>query len=215
MKKRMTLIMALVIVLSFSTGVISKTVYENIKAQLRPDFVVEIDGEEKEFKNANGERVYPVLYDGTTYLPIRAIGEIMGKTVYWYENEKRIELKDEKEDVKTTVTDADVIVTDEKDKHQKEDKIKEDKTKTDKTDEVNSAKTNNGKTFIGETKAKKIALDKAGLKENEVSFVKVDIDKDDSIFVYDIEFRKDGKEYSFEINAENGEIIEQEVDTDD
>ena len=133
MKKRMTLIMALVIVLSFSTGVISKTVYENIKAQLRPDFVVEIDGEEKEFKNANGERVYPVLYDGTTYLPIRAIGEIMGKTVYWYENEKRIELKDEKEDVKTTVTDADVIVTDEKDKHQKEDKIKEDKTKTDKT----------------------------------------------------------------------------------
>ena len=58
-------------------------------------------------------------------------------------------------------------------------------------------------------------MDKAGLKENEVSFVKVDIDKDDSIFVYDIEFRKDGKEYSFEINAENGEIIEQEVDTDD
>jgi len=215
MKKRITLLMALVMVLSFSTGVISKTVYENIKAQIRPDFIIEIDGEEKEFFNANGERVYPVLYDGTTYLPIRAIGEIMGKTVYWYENEKRVELKDEKEEVKATVTDADVIVSEKKDKPEKEDKIKEEKTKAEKTDKIKPDKSNNGKTFIGETKAKKIALDKAGLKESEADFVKVELDKDNGVFVYDVEFKKDGKEYGFEINAETGMIIDYDVDIDD
>ncbi len=41
------------------------------------------NGEEFIAKDANGERVYPILRDGTTYLPIRAVGELFGKTVVW------------------------------------------------------------------------------------------------------------------------------------
>jgi hypothetical protein len=33
--------------------------------------------------DANGDSVYPILKSGTTYLPIRAIGSLFGKTVSW------------------------------------------------------------------------------------------------------------------------------------
>lgn len=42
-----------------------------------------IDGEEFIAKDVNGTRVYPILRDGTTYMPIRAVGEAFGKSVFW------------------------------------------------------------------------------------------------------------------------------------
>ena len=51
--------------------------------------------------------------------------------------------------------------------------------------------------------------------ESEAAFVKVELDKDNGVFVYDVEFKKDGKEYGFEINAETGMIIDYDVDIDD
>lgn len=199
MKKRIGLIMVVAVILSFATGVIAKTVYETVKVQIRQDFVVEIDGEVKEFKNIDGKRVYPILYDGTTYLPIRAIGNIMGKKVYWYENEKKIELKDEEKNSKTTVTDADVIVQNDN----KEDKGEKQKETVDKVG------------YISEEKAKIIALDKAELSEEEVNFIKIKFEKDDGIYIYDIEFQKGYTEYNADIRADDGKILEWDVDIDD
>ena len=219
MKKRLALITTIAVVLSFATGVVAKNVYETIKAQLRPDFVIEIDGEEKEFKNVNGERVYPVLYDGTTYLPIRAIGEIMDKKVYWYEDEKRIELrdKDDKNKDKTTVTDADVIITEDGSKSSKDDNSnsKDKAEKEPKEDKVKADKTYDDKNFIGQNKAKEIALNKAGLKESDVTYIKAELDKDGGVYTYEVEFKKDFREYSAEISAVDGRIIDWEVDFDD
>ena len=44
----------------------------------------------KEFiaKDANGESVYPVLKEGTTYLPIRGIGQLFGKDIFWDNHNK-------------------------------------------------------------------------------------------------------------------------------
>ena len=33
--------------------------------------------------DANGQRVYPISYNGTTYVPIRAVGNMMGIDVAW------------------------------------------------------------------------------------------------------------------------------------
>ncbi|MBE6648729.1 MAG: hypothetical protein E7614_04320 [Ruminococcaceae bacterium] len=56
--------------------------------------------------------------------------------------------------------------------------------------------------------AKEIALTHAGLVEEDVTFTKVKIDKDDGIYEYEIEFKTDSKKYEYEINAEDGQIIE-------
>lgn len=42
-----------------------------------------IDGVALEAKDANGMPVYPVIIEGTTYLPVRALGEAFNKTVVW------------------------------------------------------------------------------------------------------------------------------------
>ena len=77
---------------------------EDISAQLRDDFTIVVDGVTRTFADANGSRVYPLLYSGSTYLPVRAIGELMGKTVSWDGNTRTVSL-----DGDSLVTDADFI----------------------------------------------------------------------------------------------------------
>ena len=69
--------------------------------------------------------------------------------------------------------------------------------------------------FIGEDKAKEIALGKAELKAEDVSFVKVELDRDDGIWQYEVEFKKGKTEYDADIKAEDGAILKWDVDYDD
>ena len=52
-----------------------------IDIQVRPDITVLVDGQKKSFTNAKGEPVYPAIYNGATYLPVRSIGELLGMEV--------------------------------------------------------------------------------------------------------------------------------------
>lgn len=69
----------------------------------------------------------------------------------------------------------------------------------------NSEVLNNKKVTIDE--AKEIALKHAGLTSDQVSFVEVESDVDNNIEKYNIEFYHGDKEYDYEINSDNGEII--------
>jgi hypothetical protein len=42
-----------------------------------------IDGQELRPTDANGNPVDPMIYNGTTYLPVRAVSSALGKAVYW------------------------------------------------------------------------------------------------------------------------------------
>lgn len=42
-----------------------------------------IDGEKINPTDANGNTVEPIIYNGTTYLPVRAVANALGKAVYW------------------------------------------------------------------------------------------------------------------------------------
>jgi uncharacterized membrane protein YkoI len=60
---------------------------------------------------------------------------------------------------------------------------------------------------ISASKAKSIAFKDAGLKENEVYDLEVELDRDNGTLHYDVSFEKDGKDYDYEINAKTGKII--------
>jgi len=61
--------------------------------------------------------------------------------------------------------------------------------------------------------AKAIALNKANLTEKQVTYTKAVFEYDDGIAVYQIDFISDGMEYELEINAEDGTIIEYNVES--
>lgn len=68
---------------------------------------------------------------------------------------------------------------------------------------------------INAEKAKEIALNHAGLKSEDVKFVKEKLEWDDRIQKYEIEFyTSDFKEYDYEINAETGEILSYDYDAE-
>lgn len=210
MKKKLAFILAGVIALSsFAVGAVGKSIIEKIDAELRGDFTVYVDGKKQTFRDAQGKIVDPILYEGTTYLPVRAIGELMGKTVYWYQDEKKIELVEPSKD-EPLVTDADVIV----DTADKKDKVKEEKVKEEKPNKPEKVEKVEPEVKISLEKAKKLALDKAGLKEKDVVFEEARLDRDDGRLVYDIEFRHGLVEYNAEIDAVSGEFIEWEKDID-
>lgn len=69
--------------------------------------------------------------------------------------------------------------------------------------------------FIGEEKAKEMALSRAGISAEGVTFDKVDLGLDDGVWRYEVEFRKDNIEYDAEVKADDGAILEFEKDTND
>ena len=67
-------------------------------------------------------------------------------------------------------------------------------------------------TAIGKDKAKSIALKHAGFSAGDVTGLQVEYDKDDGVPVYEVEFNKDRKEYTYEIHGETGKILSWEID---
>ena len=68
---------------------------------------------------------------------------------------------------------------------------------------------------IGHAKAKSIALNHAGVSENEAYDMEIELDDEDGTLVYEVEFKSGGMEYSYEINAATGAILKHETEIDD
>ena len=67
---------------------------------------------------------------------------------------------------------------------------------------------------IGYAKAKSIALNHAGVSENQAYDMDIELDDEDGKLVYEIEFKSGGMEYSYEINAATGAILKHEAEID-
>ena len=77
--------------------------------------------------------------------------------------------------------------------------------------DVGKDSANANKDYISKSKAKKIALKKANLSEDQVSDFSSTMDIMDGKMVYEILFRYDKWEYRYTINAENGKIVKDKV----
>lgn len=71
---------------------------------------------------------------------------------------------------------------------------------------------NNSGVKVTAEQAKEIALKLANLKSNQVVFGRVDMDYDDGIQKYDVEFYYNNMEYNYEIDANTGNIVSYELD---
>lgn len=68
--------------------------------------------------------------------------------------------------------------------------------------------------YIGRDKAKEIALKQANIKESNISGLEIQLDFEDGIMVYEVEFYSNGIEYDYDINATTGDVIKEDKDTD-
>ncbi|MDD2190757.1 MAG: stalk domain-containing protein [Eubacteriales bacterium] len=57
---------------------------------LKPDISVEMNGVRQVFKDAKNQIVYPIIYNGSTYLPIRAMSALMKEPVEWDSGSKTV-----------------------------------------------------------------------------------------------------------------------------
>lgn len=71
------------------------------------------------------------------------------------------------------------------------------------------------KNYIGETAAKEAAEKHAGVSGNDISGYSCELDHEHGITVYDVEFKANGYEYDYCINALTGDVVKHSVEKDD
>lgn len=84
MKKRgITIIICLALAASFCTGALASGNMQAISAYLNSGIRILYNGQAQTMKDAKGNTVYPISYNGTTYVPIRAVSDILNLPVVW------------------------------------------------------------------------------------------------------------------------------------
>ncbi|MGI6031190.1 MAG: PepSY domain-containing protein [Eubacteriales bacterium] len=172
-----------------ATGVKDKNAQaQTIALRMEPNFTIVIDGVERTFLDPNGKVCDPALYDGSIYLPIRAIGEIMGKTVAWDADSKTVLLSGET--TEGVVTDADT------------------------TNSSKPSDSDHGTSSAAVTleEAKQIALQHAGKTAAQVTLIKAENDYDDGQKVYEVEFYSSSSDgttkYEYKVQVTTGAIVD-------
>lgn len=69
--------------------------------------------------------------------------------------------------------------------------------------------------YIGEDAAKRIAFDDAGVAEQDTSRLRVELDTDDGVTKYEVDFHVSQMEYEYDIDPVTGAILERSAEIDD
>ncbi len=69
--------------------------------------------------------------------------------------------------------------------------------------------------FITEDRAKEVSLARAQVTASDVTRVQAELDFDDGVWKYEVEFEYGGFEYNVDVNAENGSVLEFKKEYDD
>ena len=71
------------LIFAMSVSVLAAGNLTNLTDVLVGGIRIVIDGQELHPTDVNGNPVDPMIYNGTTYLPVRAVASALGKAVYW------------------------------------------------------------------------------------------------------------------------------------
>lgn len=68
---------------------------------------------------------------------------------------------------------------------------------------------------VSEEEAKAIALKDAGLKETDVTGIRIKLEEDDGVLEYEVDFYAGNKEYDYDIDASTGKILSKDMEIED
>ncbi|HBB28297.1 MAG TPA: hypothetical protein DC000_03435, partial [Clostridiales bacterium] len=102
-KKNVAFILTLMLILSAFTIVNAAGLSQKISAILDGEIAIKFNGKVQSFKDANGNTVFPISYNGTTYLPVKAVSDLVGLNVNLNSKTNTVLLND-KSNNETTVT---------------------------------------------------------------------------------------------------------------
>lgn len=92
-KKKMALVgSALVLLLTFSAGASASSTMERIQANLNHGISFLLNGEAWAPKDPNGNKLTPISYKGTTYVPLKSVAEATGVEVSFNAVKQQISL---------------------------------------------------------------------------------------------------------------------------
>ena len=81
MKKVLFQVIVIIMTICFFNCVFA--VNEEVEVIMNKQIKVTFNGEYQQFQNVNGVRVFPLSYEGTTYLPIRSISSLFNSKIKW------------------------------------------------------------------------------------------------------------------------------------
>lgn len=102
-KKNVAFILTLMLILSAFTIVNAAGLSQKISAILDGEIAIKFNGKVQTFKDTNGNTVLPISYNGTTYLPVRAVSNLVGLNVD-FDSKTNTVLLNDKSNNETTVT---------------------------------------------------------------------------------------------------------------
>ena len=85
---------------------------ETATVRLDEDIKIYFDGDVQSFADVNGNTVYPLSYNGTTYLPVRAVSNLFGLVIDWdgTTNTVIIKSEDDEEFSEEVYEDSEILV---------------------------------------------------------------------------------------------------------
>jgi len=90
----------------FCVGVVAfgASLSTEIKAILSKEIKIRYSGVVQEMKDANGNAVYPILYNGTTYIPVRSVSNMLDIPINWDGDTKTVIIGTEEKQPKSVLS---------------------------------------------------------------------------------------------------------------
>ncbi|MNZ68809.1 hypothetical protein D3C78_870850 [compost metagenome] len=98
-KKTFAAVISVSMLASMGTGAFAATKLQEIKAYLNPNIKVQVDGTYTDLRDAKGNAIAPITYQGANYFPIRAISDALNVAVDYDESTQTIQLGEKVEGV--------------------------------------------------------------------------------------------------------------------
>ena len=97
-KKTVSLVLVFLLVLG-AIGVYAASSLQEIKATLNSSLTFLVHGAKWQPKDANGNNIIPISYNGTTYVPLRAVAEALNTAVDYDSTTKQITIGEKRDSV--------------------------------------------------------------------------------------------------------------------